>query len=378
MQYLEEFGNYTFDEQVFNEIDNVIFSALSYVEFEEIMENDECITIKEASDRYFQKYEEQEISSRLSFVKDCPFLLQKMATCRRYASLFLLRPINIVDVQTVQQFAAITIALKNHYYYISFRGTDDSMIGWKEDFRMSYLEVIPSQKEAVTYLENVYASLPHRPLYKAGFHSFLETIKGYFKKPKLLLGGHSKGGNLAIYAGCKSSKRIKKQIATIFNNDGPGFHQSFVETPEYKEMVAKIHMFLPVSSFFGRLLEHQEECHIVLSDGRGFFQHNVFTWQIEGAHFMYEENTSLASKRYNTTIRKWLASLDEEKRAAFIEVMFALLARVGITCVGDILKNPRKCLMMIVKVLPSLPEEERKMLSLGIKTLLQSLDFSKK
>ena len=193
-----------------------------------------------------------------------PELGHKMAASRRFSDLTLCAYVSRTDEETQTQFSALTILLSDKTAYIAFRGTDDTIVGWKEDFNLAFLPVVPAQKMAAEYLSAAAAALPSHPL---------------------RVGGHSKGGNLAVYSAVFCGEAVQNQLMRVYNNDGPGFRTSLLGLPEHRRVADKITTILPESSVVGMLLEHEERYEVVRSTQSGLWQHDGFSWQVRGERF---------------------------------------------------------------------------------------------
>ena len=224
--YLKWRGDLDFSQAPFNDVDNLILAQIAYVDFTDIVPapgSIETITIAEAADTFFDTHDEKEIKKCKSFIGKAPYLLREAAATKRFGSLILTNYVDYVDGGKEEQFAAFHVRIDNRLTYIAFRGTDDTLVGWKEDFNMSFLSPVPSQKDAVRYIDTT-----------------VQRSEG-----KLILGGHSKGGNLAVYASVFARPSVKKRIITVYNNDGPGFDSDFVKHPDYLAILPKIKSIVP-------------------------------------------------------------------------------------------------------------------------------------
>lgn len=237
--YINWRGDLSLRDSKFNEIDNLILARFSYFPFDNILKEGEEITIAEAGKR-FKKLDVQK--ERILQKEDID-LFPKMAESKRFSEMKIANYINKISPEEEKQFSAITIYMPDDTIYISFRGTDNTLIGWKEDFNMSFREKVPSQLDAVEYVNRVASKYTN----------------------KIRIGGHSKGGNLAVYAASFCSKEIKDRIINIYNNDGPGFHETITINPNYIETVPKVHTLIPQTSIIGRLLYHEESYTVVQS-----------------------------------------------------------------------------------------------------------------
>lgn len=211
------------------------------------------------------------------------------------------------------QFAAITFLVNNKELFIAFRGTDFSTIGWKEDFNMTYSKYIPAQRLAVDYLNKVMSQYEY-PTY---------------------IGGHSKGGNLAVYGTAYCDKDYQMRIQKVYNFDGPGFRSEIVEDESYLEILHKVVKFIPRSTLVGLFLDSKEITKVVESTNFSFFQHDAFTWKIVDNHFVYKEQPTSLTLHFSKTINDWLEEIDNEKRKYLIEAVFDGLNSMDITSFED-------------------------------------------
>ena len=184
-----------------------------------------------------------------------------LANSVRFGNLYISDFINKKDVEQEKQFSAITVHLPNDYIYVAFRGTDNTIVGWREDLNMCFSDTVPSQIDAVNYLNSIAKKYDNENL-------------------KIFVGGHSKGGNLAIYAAAFCDLKFQEKIVTVYNNDGPGFSENIVDTEEYRRILPKIQTFMPQTSIIGRLLNHKEKIIILESTQTGIMQHDLYSWQV--------------------------------------------------------------------------------------------------
>ena len=328
----------------FNEIDNLILSRLSYFPFDGIIGENEEITLKEA----YARTRIMGTTGRVLQAEDID-LYPILANSIRFGMAKITNFINKVDPKEEKQFAAITIILPDDTIYVSFRGTDNTIIGWKEDFNMSFSETVSSQTDAVKYLNNV--------------------AKKY--KNKLRVGGHSKGGNLAVYASAYAMPETKKQIIEVYNNDGPGFSDKIIESKEYKEILNKVHTYIPQTSIIGRLLKHKEKITIVKSTETGIMQHDLYSWQVIGDKFVKTKITN-ASNFFDNTITNWLLEVSKEQREEFIDTIFEILNTTNVKTVDELSSKWFKNAITIIKTYKNLNPETRKMITKTFTTLLRS------
>lgn len=348
IDYLHWRGDLTFAQSKFNKVDNLILSMLAYVELTEVMppeDSDETITIKEASSHYFTLHDMDKISTGRLISHDIITLFFTMASTPRFSNLQLSHYVNHIDLEAEKQFSALTIQLDENTLFIAFRGTDDTIVGWKEDFNMSFQTPVPSQTEAVEYLKWIMSK----------------------SRCRLYLGGHSKGGNLAVYAAAFSGYRARRRVIEVYNNDGPGFTQQVIQTENYKRIQDKIYTYVPQSSVVGMLLEHEEEYRVVHSSQKGLYQHDPFSWEVSGKDFVYEEVLTPASQIFDRTLKEWILQMEDEQKAEFVDGLFAIIAQKEYRTLSEL--NLRS-LGGMMRSFQSMDEETKQILQKTIKSLI--------
>ena len=253
------------------------------------------------------------------------------------------------DPISEKQFSAITFILNNKYAYIGFAGTDFSIIGWKEDFNMSLSNAVPSQLEGVDYVNTVAKLIPH----------------------DLYIGGHSKGGNIAIYASMNCHSEISNRIKKIYSHDSPGFRDEIIKSEAFNKIKNKIHRTLPHSSIIGMLFENQEGYHVVKSNGLGGInQHNPFSWKVKNSNFIYLDKISLSSKHTSDSLHKLIDKLSDEKRKVFIDSLFDIFSATDSESFIEIAHNWKKNIPIILDSLKTMDEEMKSIIIQLIKALL--------
>ena len=331
LDYINENGNITFEEEKFNEIDNLIFSRLSYLPFEDIK-----IEEKETFETIANKLKDIEIKKFI--MKNDKELIKLVGKSNRYKDLLVTDYYFSRDDKKEKQFVAITIHLENDEIYISYGGTDDTLVGWKEDFNLSFMTHIPAQVEALKYIRRV--------------------SKKY--NCKIHLGGHSKGGNLAVYAGIFCSKKVQDKIIDITNFDGPGFDKTVVENEKYKRILNKINTYIPQSSIFGRLLEHEEKYTIVTSDQYTFMQHDIFSWRINNQQIEKSDKVTAGSNFMNETVRNWLKTTSPKQREHFINTLYEIVTKTKAKTFKEFTAEWTKNVGIILKSYKDISYEDKK------------------
>lgn len=306
-------GDLSLLKDKFNEIDNLILSRFSYFPFDELIQENEVVTIKELSDRFLEK----DVNEMPILWEDDIKLFPTMGFSRRFGEMKVTKYVKNMSLEQEKQFSAISVIMPDDTIYISYRGTDNTILGWKEDFNMTFKSHIPSQIDGLKYLE-----------YIANKYS-----------NKLRLGGHSKGGNIAVYASIFANKDTKNRIINIYNNDGPGFNDDIIKTKEYKEIIKKVSTYIPQDSIFGRLLNHKEKYTVVKSVQRGIMQHDLYSWQLLGNEFVYLKEVTNGSKFIDKSIKTWLEQIDLEKREQVIDIIFQIINSTKAETFSDLRNN---------------------------------------
>jgi uncharacterized tellurite resistance protein B-like protein len=342
--YLEWRGDLRFSVAPFNPVDNILFSMLSYYPWEGIvggLDGNATVSMREAITVLLKVLAEKRKKPNMTFIfKDNLFrLLEAIKDAPRFADVGLCAHVSHSDKKIEKQFSAIMFIPEAGEPYIAFRGTDDSIIGWKEDFNMIFSDAIPAQLEAVDYLEKA------ARLFKGPFNT----------------GGHSKGGNLAVYAASFCSKRVRNRILNIYNNDGPGIIDGAAK-PGYAEIMSKIRAFIPQTSIVGLLFEQKDDYLVVESTEKGILQHNPFSWNVTRDDFRYLDSVTSESRSINETLTRWLAGMDHKRRRQFINALFEMLKESGASSIDDLTDDWLKSAANIIKAIQHYDKETKEML----------------
>ncbi|MBP3568888.1 MAG: DUF2974 domain-containing protein [Lachnospiraceae bacterium] len=352
--YLDWRGDLTLEEAEFNEVDSLILAWLSYVAFDGIVPAEcsetDTITIEQAAIQFLKTHNVEKIlKETVSCTKTCVLLLQKLAESTRFRSLRLTGFVNRIDYKHETQFCAMTVLMQKNRSAVVFRGTDEHLISWKEDFNMSFLPVIPAQNMALSYLEGV-----------------SERISG-----KMYICGHSKGGNLAVYSAVRASYRTRRKILDVYNHDGPGFYDLKGLGDSYGEMLPKIHSFVPETAIVGMLLEPVGEQVVVRSSGKGFSQHDAMSWEVLGPHFVTVEQVSDTSRTLNTILKNWIREISMEERATFVDTLYKILETTQARSIDDLNAEKGRIANVVLKEINGLEKETRSMLGKTIAALFR-------
>ena len=353
--YLAWRGDLSFAQSPPNEVDFLILGFLSYVAWDDILptpEENHSLSMKDAAQRYFflhpgpvKKEDAQSIHVGVAGAA----LLEKAAFLPRYQDLHLCAFANELDPALEKQFAALTY-LYDDCAIVAFRGTDTTIVGWKEDFFLSLSEAVPSQLAAVRYLENTQV----------------------LQNKKLFLCGHSKGGNLSVYAAARCRGEISARIHTIYNFDGPGFPLSFIQSQDYIRLLPRIYTIIPKSSVVGLLLEHREKHQIVKSAQISFLQHLPVYWEVLGVFFVREKELSQSSILLDKTLKEWLQKLNDDEKRQYIRMLFSLLEATGARRIEDLGAEGLGGLLRALRALSDLKPVEKSMLLRAVFLLIQA------
>ncbi len=355
LDYLEWRGDLPFERDPLNEVDALILSLICYYEFEQFYNivTDVCgytlaeyVQLHEDNTEIFGEYtKEIDIENDIVPRKTAPFVLNKAVKTERFANIRIVDFRNIFDEERVVQFAAMTFELTDGNRVVAYRGTDSSIIGWKEDCMLSYLREIPGQAEAVRYINEA------------------ELGK------KCYIVGHSKGGNEALYAFLKMKEEHLDDVVAIYNFDGPGFLEKIQDTSRYQETKDKIHTFVPSDSIVGMLLEHEKDYVAVKSQGYGIKQHNPLFWEIKGPCLVSENENEWVRDVADHTFADFLKEMSLEDRKFVTEKVFSIVSSCGAKSFAELYKNPIKNTKIIVASYSKLPDDQKDKLIRASKTL---------
>lgn len=345
--YLKWRGDLSVKNFPFNEVDALILSELVYIHFDGIVPEigqEGCITIREANAKY-EKSKERE----MLFYKDKENLFDALAFSPRFADMTLCNYVNTYDEKAQEQFAAMHVNVYPGFTFVAFRGTDSTVVGWREDLNMSFMMPVPAQQSAVEYVE--------------------KTVKGLFKK--YCFGGHSKGGNLAVYSGVFCNPKIQKKITQIYNFDGPGFNRKMINDEAYKRVESRIETFVPEQSIVGLLMEHEEDYKVVESTEFAILQHEGFSWVIDRDAFVLVDEVNKYSKTLSVTLKVWLAEMSISERKAVVDCFFDVFVNAGIDDFMDIVEMDVKTAGRLIKEVAKVPHEQRDKVMKLIKLLIE-------
>ncbi len=348
--YLKWRGDVPFYIDPFNEVDGVVLAELAYADFDGILPDSfRRVSVQEADEKYFEIHSREEALASKNHIVRSPLLMDDMLSGRRFESMKLTKYENIINTDKDMQMSAVTFLLKDGSAYVAFRGTDNSVVGWKEDFNMSYLPETEGQRNAVRYLNEVGTRI---------------------KRP-LRVGGHSKGGNFAVYASAFCDKRIQDRIIEVYTNDGPGFREEVMCEEGYQRILPKVVSIVPDTSIIGMLLTSEVDHRVVKSSEKGIMQHDAMSWQTERNRMVPAEQSALGAF-IKSSQKDWLSKIDDESRELFVNTLFSLLEATGMSTFREIKGNKLKSLERIAEGFKGIPKEQQEELRDIIGELLQS------
>lgn len=336
----------TFDKLPFNSVDSLILSSAAYIHFPDVLEDVENWKGIRLQELYRAEYFE-EMFHNIPLGSDTRQLFFSLAASPRFRDIRVMGYTEQFDLNTEKQFSAMTFQVQPDLFYIAFRGTDSTLVGWKEDFNMAFQSPIPSQEEAVRYIEKA-------ALYCNG---------------KILTGGHSKGGNLAVYASAMCRENIQCRIEKVYSHDGPGFLETTLQRKEFKSISNRIEKTLPQSSIIGMLLEHQEDFRIVKSNKSGLLQHDQFSWEIEENDFIYIEQLTKDARFADKTLTDWLNNISEDDRERFVDALYSVLTANNLTSIDDFLADWQTAIPATLHTISQLDGDTKKFILHTLKKL---------
>ncbi len=341
--YLHWRGDLSFELSPLNSVDSLILCQLSYLNFESIIPFSfkEKITLNNAASIFAGEGFEKRRDLGLLINPRTVDLLFECAKTARFANLELCGWRDTYSKKDEEQFSALTFVSslkKASFAFCAFRGTDDTIIGWKEDCNLAFKEKIKAQCDAASYLEEACLSL---------------------KKYPVMCGGHSKGGNLALYAGAKLKKSEQKKLTRIFNFDGPGFLKETLAQSDFSEALKKTYSYFPYESIVGMLFSHGSDYKVINSTAKNVMQHDALTWQTLATDFECQEELSTLSIFFNSTFNEWYCKLDNKKRGELVDVVFGALEATNVKTNSELAENWGKSGIKILKALHSLDKDLR-------------------
>ncbi len=342
LDYMAWRGDLPFSASPLNEVDVLVFCQITYLNFDGILENGNFkagLSLSELAERFKNSPDFKKRSDVGVLInKGTIDVLFAAARTERYKDVKVTALVNITDLEKEEQFAALTYVFAPKKNCVVYRGTDDTIVGFKEDFNLAIMDEVPAQKDSVSYVENV-----------------AKNLKG-----DIFLVGHSKGGNLSVFAAAMCKNEIKRRIKNVYNMDGPGFPEKKIQSNEFYEVIPKLISYYPHFSIVGMLFSHAGKYSVVDSDQTGILQHDPLSWHVTGNRFVLRENFDDASIFFTDTLNKWILSLTREQQVQFIETLYKILQSTDAKTNSDIESNLFKNYLTIWKAWKNTDTEIRK------------------
>ena len=337
--YIKVYGKKSFLEEEFNDVDSLVLNSIVYIKFGPYMPKHkfETISLNDAATLFFDDYSKKNYKHSIIAVDVAIKVLRSIYRTKRYKDILLYHYVN--KIKKLEQFGALTFKLPNDFIYIAFEGTDKYINSWEENFIMSYKFPIRSQKEAIRYLNS--------------------TVR--FKDKKVIVGGHSKGGNLALVSAMYSRMNIRNKIIKIYSADGPGLRIKQFKSKRYLKIRDRYIHIIPNYSMVGLILRHEDNHVVVKSSKFSVLSHDMTTWGIDDKYLCLTKLTNF-SKKFDNYMQEFLDNSTDTLRKKYVEEIFFVFKSVGIENIEDIKADKLKKIRKIAKEMGGLDLETKNML----------------
>lgn len=336
--YALEIGSTPLEREPFTVLDSLILTQIVYMPFEGLLdEPDSRATIGQAWDFLLEQYpnnlDDRYQKKRYNLTKAC-------AQGQRYRGWVIHDYRNIISDELQTQFAAFAVTLDDGSEYIAFRGTDLTLAGWKEDFNMSFLTPVPAQSMSVHYVEQIFE--------KTG--------------APMMLGGHSKGGNLALYSAINVNDATRDQITRVYSFDGPGLDEKAMNKESYRQIQQRVQSVLPRSSVVGMLMSYHPVYTVVRSDTIGILQHDAMTWQVKGDHFDTVDRLDLTGQITDRTLHDWIGGMTAQDRQQLVGSIFKVVDTTNAQTLNELIDDFTQNASLLVTAMRQVDPQLRKSL----------------
>ena len=352
--YISWRGDLSFSQSPLNPVDFLILCQLSYFPFDGIVPEPgarEGLSVHLAIKKLMEKLQNRKHSmEQILSNKEGREFINAVYLSNRFKNCQLLGFINRIDLDQECQLSAICVYTDDGSWSVVFRGTDTSLIGWKESFNICVRDVIPAQMEAVKYLKKM------APLLNGS----------------LRIGGHSKGGNLAIFASSFCGEDVQKRISDIFSLDAPGFNENVIASEGFMAIKDRIKTYIPQTSVVGMLFEHGSDFNIVKSRETGLMQHSLFSWEVTHNDMIRVNKVTPSSRFADKTLREWINNLDNKDREKVIEAMYTILSASDIKSIHDLEDEFIPSMGKILMTLGNIDERTKKLIRKAFIEFLRS------
>ena len=351
IDYLKEYAAVSLKDEPMNDVDSLVLCQFSYLKFDGLVPSATADEKPVSLQQLYEHPDYEKLYGDERYEKENRALFEAMRKCVRFRNMKLNCYINIIGNQAdfETQFSAVTFLLEDGAMYVAYRGTDETIVGWKEDFNMAFLSPVPGQELAIKYLNMVTERLP-RDFY---------------------VGGHSKGGNLAVYAAMNCAPQVQDRILKIYSMDGPGFRPEVLEKCNYGKIEERTCKILPHSSLVGMLFEKDIRYQVVESRTFGLAQHNPFTWLVRDGAFVTVSDIYETRRFVDNTVNEWILSLDEQSLRTFVDTLFQILSASEADNLIDFTANLKRSMTGILGAMKDVDEDTQKALRQTMKALFE-------
>ena len=351
ISYIDEFGDKSFDKMPFNEVDSLILCQMSYLNFRSFVPGIEDYNKSVSIQDILLENRMDDLLEGYWFKNENRKLFTKAAKSVRFGDMKMCFFTEIFNEEHDTQFCAITFILGDKSIYFAFRGTDSTLIGWKEDLKLAYSEPIRSQKLAAEYVD---------------------TASTHFAG-KFRMGGHSKGGNLAVYAAMFCKKDTRRRILEVFDHDGPGFRPEILREGHFEILKGKIHKYIPKSSIVGILLESTMEYEVIESRSIGAMQHNTYFWKSKDGKFIRSKGMTRIKKTTDAALNEWIYSLSDDEVSTFVDALFDVLTASDAKTLFELAKNPQKSVLSFFSAYKEMDKSTKEAIFSIIRKLVEGM-----
>ncbi len=345
--YIKAYGDYTFAEKPINEVDSLILSQFSYLKFDGMVVSKEFVSMQSLMEH--EEYDKLYSDER--YREDNTKLFLAMVRSRRFGAIEVANYVNRIDVKEETQFSAVTIKLQPEMFYIAYRGTDETIIGWKEDLNLAFSKPVPAQRMSVDYLNDAAKEIT-TPFY---------------------VGGHSKGGNLAVYAAMNCQAKIQDRIKTVFCHDGPGFRPEIRNESGYDRIENRIYRTIPHSSLVGLILYTEGNYRVVESKSIGLAQHNPYTWLVKDDDFLIVKQVYAGRMFMDNALNDWILSLNQEQMRIFVDTLYRVVTASQADNLIDFTANWKKSIQGVLQAAKNVDSETMKIINQIMKALFEMI-----
>lgn len=338
VDYVKQYGDQDFSERLFGEADVLVMAMLSYMSFDGLVptpaEHKDAVTLAQID----ESMDPAKVFENKMYVKRSQSLWNALRGTRRFWNMGCNFCRTRLEEEETMQFSAITFFPQGSLPVVVFRGTDETIVGWKEDFHLAFSRPVEAQRMSALYLTQV-SSL----------------MQGNY-----VVCGHSKGGNLAVYSAIWADPFARGQVEAVYSLDGPGFLPELIEEKAYEEIRGRVHRILPTSSMVGMLLQNYESYEVVKSSAFGMMQHDGYSWQIEDGVFVRAEEIQSKRKRMDEVLNRWIFAMPEQERELFVDSLFGMIEKTGASTLTEFAADWKKNLRICAQHMRGLDPETRK------------------